>query len=366
EQTMWLELVPDPKARAWCLDHVFDRAGGEHGLAARLDALAKLAPDPRIARAIAPIAATAPALVEHHGPIERDRVFDAVYAAPDDDAPRAVLADALIDRGDPRGELIALQLRGETDRVRELLRAHGHGWTGVLGLISKRVEFRRGFPAKLALDASVAHWCEVLANQPELATIDALDGEAESIARLLAGPLADRICELDVTFDSHWQRIAAMELPQLRALRMFRNAPRAGAGKRDLAFARYLGTHPLITSIGCIRSTFERLPARVIEQIDELELWGDADVVLQLWERLPHLQLLRCTKGFEVELRRDEPDLARIRPIADEGLGNPRTYLPRAIRRIDVVGGREHVAALLKRDHGYDIRTVDPPPNIVG
>jgi uncharacterized protein (TIGR02996 family) len=33
----------------------------------------------------------------------------AVYAAPDDDAPRLVLADYLLERGDPRGELIHVQ-----------------------------------------------------------------------------------------------------------------------------------------------------------------------------------------------------------------------------------------------------------------
>ena len=33
-----------------------------------------------------------------------------IYANPDDDALRAVYADALLERGDPRGELITLQL----------------------------------------------------------------------------------------------------------------------------------------------------------------------------------------------------------------------------------------------------------------
>ena len=37
-------------------------------------------------------------------------LFDAVAADPDDDAPRQVLADALLERGDLRGEFVALQL----------------------------------------------------------------------------------------------------------------------------------------------------------------------------------------------------------------------------------------------------------------
>ena len=45
-----------------------------------------------------------------------DALLAAIYADPDDDAPRHVLADALIDRGDPRGEFISMQLaRGRKD-----------------------------------------------------------------------------------------------------------------------------------------------------------------------------------------------------------------------------------------------------------
>jgi uncharacterized protein (TIGR02996 family) len=38
-------------------------------------------------------------------------LFSAVVATPDDDAPRLVLADALEERGDPRGRFISLQVR---------------------------------------------------------------------------------------------------------------------------------------------------------------------------------------------------------------------------------------------------------------
>jgi uncharacterized protein (TIGR02996 family) len=60
----------------------------------------------------------------------------AVYDAPEDDAPRAVLADYLIERGDPRGELIALQL-GERSAAGEkraltLIRKYQKAWLGPL------------------------------------------------------------------------------------------------------------------------------------------------------------------------------------------------------------------------------------------
>lgn len=72
----------------------------------------------------------------------------AIYAAPDDDAPRSVYADWLLDRSDPRGEFIALSLAGATDgRAEALLEAHGAGWAGRLGgvLVKSGRRFARGF-----------------------------------------------------------------------------------------------------------------------------------------------------------------------------------------------------------------------------
>jgi uncharacterized protein (TIGR02996 family) len=67
-----------------------------------------------------------------------------VAAARDDLSPRLVLADALIERGDPRGELIALQCAGADasvvmggevpdnvrERVAELVATHWNAWLG--------------------------------------------------------------------------------------------------------------------------------------------------------------------------------------------------------------------------------------------
>lgn len=87
----------------------------------------------------------------------------AVYADLDDDAPRAVLADFLAERGDPRGELIQLQLRLEDSaaterpklekRVVTLLHALRSRWCDPLrGLRSSSARFRRGFVEEGELD----------------------------------------------------------------------------------------------------------------------------------------------------------------------------------------------------------------------
>ncbi len=88
------------------------------------------------------------------GVIEKtmDHFFADVWAHPLDDGPREVFADWLIQRGDPRGEFINLQLakaRGSEDgakRERVLLVEHGRGWLGPLEpVISNQYTFERGF-----------------------------------------------------------------------------------------------------------------------------------------------------------------------------------------------------------------------------
>lgn len=84
----------------------------------------------------------------------RSALYDAVYAEPDDDTPRAVLSDFLLHEGDPHGELIALQLAPKTPasdkRARALLRKEGARFVDPLvwrALMPRTVVFERGFPA---------------------------------------------------------------------------------------------------------------------------------------------------------------------------------------------------------------------------
>ncbi|MGZ3455857.1 MAG: hypothetical protein ACXVEF_40000 [Polyangiales bacterium] len=90
-------------------------------------------------------------------------LLDAVYEDPTADAPREVLADALLDASDPRGEFIALQMgeargrtlsREEKRREKQLLDAHADEWLGPLaGWIRKGDRaFRRGFLARCTIE----------------------------------------------------------------------------------------------------------------------------------------------------------------------------------------------------------------------
>jgi uncharacterized protein (TIGR02996 family) len=80
----------------------------------------------------------------------------AIYAAPNEDGPRSIYADYLLQRGDLRGELIALQLARPKDndpryrRAYSLVDKHRDEWMGPLARYVEsgwQNQFRRGFLA---------------------------------------------------------------------------------------------------------------------------------------------------------------------------------------------------------------------------
>ncbi len=86
-------------------------------------------------------------------------LWAAVLADPADDAPRLVLADALTARGDPRGELIALQCHGRRKtlvREAKLVKEHWRDWVGALApLLSRRsCAFERGMLVAIGVGTS--------------------------------------------------------------------------------------------------------------------------------------------------------------------------------------------------------------------
>lgn len=108
----------------------------------------------------------------------RERLFAAVYAAPHDDGPRAVLADALLEQGEPRGEFIALQLaRGRagrpSSRETAMLKQWAERWLEpITDGVVKGTTFERGFPASCQLrNETPSHEAR------EWATIERIDTE---------------------------------------------------------------------------------------------------------------------------------------------------------------------------------------------
>lgn len=117
-----------------------------------------------------------PAHTDAHGELERlisarlrppastsdlEALLEAIYAEPDHDSPRAVYADALLERGDARGEFIQLQLlraagiarKGSAAKEKALLTAHRIDWLGDLhGRVARATaRFERGFVSRAEL-----------------------------------------------------------------------------------------------------------------------------------------------------------------------------------------------------------------------
>jgi uncharacterized protein (TIGR02996 family) len=156
-----------------------------------------------------------------------EQLLQAIYADPDDLEARAVYADWLSDRGDPRGELISLQLnalrgtatREERTQAKKLLKAHQRAWLGPLAETLRNVEFRGGFPDAAELmpaGAAVGSvWAEA-AESPQLSTLHTLlqgQGTAAHYTRFLVSP--------------HTRALKRAEVPNADALEaLFSGSPR--------------------------------------------------------------------------------------------------------------------------------------------
>ena len=109
---------------------------------------------------------------------DEPNLLAAVHADLDDDDARAVYADALAERGDPRGEFINLQLADVAParkRARELLKANGADWIDPdLDQVTSSYQYRRGFLEIMTLARSSAApddvWERAKAS-PQLATV---------------------------------------------------------------------------------------------------------------------------------------------------------------------------------------------------
>ncbi len=79
-----------------------------------------------------------------------EHLFDSVYEKPGDDRRRLVLADALLERGDPRGELIMLQFQTHAvarKRAKKLIDRHRRHFLGPLSDVVRHGsdEWHKGF-----------------------------------------------------------------------------------------------------------------------------------------------------------------------------------------------------------------------------
>lgn len=161
-----------------------------------------------------------------HAMMREEELLALVLAAPDDDAPRAVLADHWQEEGDPRGRFVALQLQpsAKNDKAaRAMLREHEEEWLGDLALVTKKRVFRRGFLTELSLHknavATPSVWAAA-ARSPALATVERIDstsGNAANYLRFVTSPAVRSLRSIDIFSKPMLSELLAHDRPLVAA-----------------------------------------------------------------------------------------------------------------------------------------------------
>lgn len=287
-------------------------------------------------------------------------MLQAIHDAPDDDAPRSVLADLLQERNDPRGEFIALQLRearGEASddmiaRAQELAKDHGKDWLGTLRPIVYRAEMRRGFLSRVELAGSWASskWDTYL-DDPLLATIEELDeGQATSdlVARFIAGPrLRANLRAVTIGATDVWQAVSTTPLPKLHTVRCYKWK----RGNTEQRFAAdvlpFIEKTKTITTVGCDLAFTTQFSKQLVARLARLECHAEVDDAYKVWTKMPKLRTMRCSWSDELELvRTPKEEYVRLRASTfTRDDGSWLAELPKKIKRVEVIGN----AAFVKR-----------------
>jgi uncharacterized protein (TIGR02996 family) len=232
------------------------------------------------------------------GTVDATQLLAQVYERPGDDEPRRVLADALQAVGDPRGELIALQLMPGDDesrlrRIDQMVKACGADWLGQLAEIAYRVQFARGFLAKLELKKTLPTYFHQLVEHPMLATVEELiPGEEQGAryAELVASPALRALRRIEV----HGKE-ALDALPSITAAIDHVACPwiKRGGGNYIQALSKRVlpecARRPAVRSLGVAIEGFEAVVAsRLLERLSSITIGSpQLGPALALWSKLP-------------------------------------------------------------------------------
>lgn len=274
----------------------------------------------------------------------QEGIWEAALRAPEDDGPRYVLADLLLSRGDPLGEVLALQCRQAAlgihfephaaARLREVWAAHGAELP--LRFFAEggfeRAVFHRGLPASVRCTAE--RWLAQAEPPAPLVTLELSEVLPSHVAPLLqrAGTKQLRGLRLRAVEGERWsadeaQALGFAELPRLEHLALFhawRNSVAAQAfcasplvrGLKSLELGHSLSSDPL--------RVLEALAANA-PRLDELSLDDDLPI------SIARLVMQIATVAF--------PD-SFVRPQLSEALAHRvALYLPPHVTAPPLKGG---------------------------
>ena len=283
-----------------------------------------------------------------------DPLLQAVFDDPKDDRLREVVADALMERGDLRGEFISLQLglaRGtlkHMDRAYALERRFGRDWVGLAPV--SRVRFARGFP--WLVEAPTA------SDQPEWATVGVLIlPTGHALAPFLASSRWLTSLERLMNIDTETlRRCSPSNLPSLRSVDL--------SHELEIEALEHLATFPAVTELSFSATAPFTSPALyrsdLLATVRHLRLrvaLAGALDLSALAQALAHASLLLVSVetflGVTFQFARDgvlkvlfiSEDLAVS--LSDQALDTVRANVPSTFRQFEFIAAGKPANALV-------------------
>jgi uncharacterized protein (TIGR02996 family) len=306
-------------------------------------------------------------------------LFEMVYAAPHADEPREVLADALQEVGDVRGEFIALQLRehrGDTSvevhqRAQQLLAKNANAWLGPLRPIVYRAEMRRGFLSRIELAGSWASdkW-KTIAQERMLATIENIEmGQATGkiYGPFLTGTLAQTVESIEVSDDEALKSLENVAFPNLKELISLRWTRHSHEERFLSRIVPWIEQHEKVVRLGCELDQLPHLSKTKLASLTDVTSTAELKEALKWWRKLPNLKSLTCGWGDRIVLvRSGKQDHARIFAARFGGQGPEIASLPKSIRRVEVIGNVT-LAKHLQTEHlkRFEIVALKSPSGLI-
>jgi len=315
---------------------------------------------------------------------DRAALFEAVLASPGDDQAREVLADCLLEQGDPRGELISIQLaeaRGTatheaSKRADALLKQHKKAWLGPLARVTYRAYFRKGFLDELELDGSwkVAKkaWPD-LAKDPLLATVRFIHGKPtpDIIAHFLGSPALRALETADIYADP---LADAIERTLPATLREIRCTTWKRVDHKKKFIERVLPLIEAIPSVDTVSLTDdvlkELMASKAWKRIRTLKVPEGDKKAITVWSMLPeHVTSFQWGWSSTSELRRaPSGELSLHVQIINEWFRDELSEVVRGAKaldkltRIEVIAPKKHMptdktfASIKRRGLTIDVR----------
>jgi uncharacterized protein (TIGR02996 family) len=311
-----------------------------------------------------------------------DRVLELwreAIAEPDEDGARLVLADLLQSMGDPRGELLALQLLNRdpesAEKIDALVEAHQDRWIGRHREVLLAAQFSRGFLARLELSDARNPTGE---HDPALGSVeDLLPGTAsperyKAYVRAMTGLRRIEVWDEDT--------LEAFEHTASPIVHVACAYPTLGLGEGlaelGARFLRACDKHPTLRSLALQVNAFDAVArSPLLKRLTAITLVGRLRDALPIWHQLPRTMTVTITNVAKLPSLVEPPFGNLVLTHAGPGVTVRASgqwvrdglvaNLPGNVSRLEVEGVPEELAGKLweaARARSIDVAYVQVPP----